>query len=126
MRIKERKVVSKLNDEFYRWFNRQVYIKINNKERAGYRGKKQRYAVFRAEYNQKWLNNEEKVFKQECDRHNLEYDQFIDVKANPNCKWREALYNFRIWEINRMIDKELPRSEYCLVRRYKKSKRCKK
>lgn len=29
--------------------------KIRNKERMGYRGPKQRYSVWRAEYNQKWL-----------------------------------------------------------------------
>ncbi len=43
---------------FYRFFCRKMVTereeKIRNKERLGYRGPKQRYSVWRAEYNKKW------------------------------------------------------------------------
>lgn len=43
--------------EFYKFLRRKMRnkTKIRNKERMGYRGPKQRYSVWRAEYNQKWL-----------------------------------------------------------------------
>lgn len=43
---------------FYRFVRRKMVTergcKIRNKERLGYRGRKQRYSVWRAEYNKKW------------------------------------------------------------------------
>lgn len=42
------------NPDFYRFFKRMTRKKIKNKERMGHRGPKQRYSVWRAEYNKKW------------------------------------------------------------------------
>lgn len=43
---------------FYKFVRRKMItecgFKIRNKERLGYRGPKQRYSVWRAEYNKKW------------------------------------------------------------------------
>jgi hypothetical protein len=43
---------------FYRFVRRKMVkeceFKTRNKERLGYRGQKQRYSVWRAEYNKKW------------------------------------------------------------------------
>jgi hypothetical protein len=46
---------------FYRFLRRKLRhkTKIRNKERMGYRGPKQRYSVWRAEYNKKWKQYEE-------------------------------------------------------------------
>ena len=45
--------------------------RIRNKERCAYRGKKQRYAVWRAEYNAKWEVYHEAVCRRICDDNNL-------------------------------------------------------
>jgi len=46
------------NPDFYKFVRRKLITecghKTRNKERLGYRGKKQRYSVWRAEYNKKW------------------------------------------------------------------------
>ena len=48
--------------DFYKFFRRKMRSKskIRNKERMGYRGPKQRYSVWRAEYNKKWEEYERK------------------------------------------------------------------
>jgi len=47
------------------------YRKIRNKERCAYRGFKQRYSVWRAEYNEKWERCFEEQVKRLCADNNL-------------------------------------------------------
>lgn len=58
-----------------------------NKSRFGYRGKKQRYAVYKAEWNQKWAPVEEKETRELCERHDLNPEDFLRENDNPNRKW---------------------------------------
>lgn len=67
-----------------------------NKSRFGYRGKKLRYAVYKAEYNQKWQPVEEKELKELCDKHGLLPEQFLNPNDNPNRKWTYALVRFEL------------------------------
>ena len=51
-----------------------------NKERKGFRGKKQRYSVWKAEYNQKWERCYEEKVRSLCAEHNLNVaDWLVDV-----------------------------------------------
>jgi hypothetical protein len=45
--------------------------RIRNKERCAYRGKKQRYSVWRAEHNQKWETLYEAMSCRICDDNDL-------------------------------------------------------
>lgn len=51
--------------------------KIRNKERVASRGKKQRYAVFRAELNRRWERIFEKLVYQVCDDNKLNVVEHI-------------------------------------------------
>lgn len=71
-----------------------------NKSRFGYRGKKLRYAVFKAQWNQKWSPYEEKQLKEQCAVLGIDPEQFIDPDDNPNRKWSYALMRFERIYIN--------------------------
>lgn len=64
----------------------------SNKSRKGYRGNKLRYAVFKAEYNQKWLPIEKDILESLCKKHDLNPDSFLDPKDNPNKRYWYALF----------------------------------
>ena len=62
-----------------------------NKSRFGRRGPKQRYAVYKAKWNQAYLPVEEKQTRELCEKHNLIAEDFLDENDNPNRKWSYAL-----------------------------------
>ena len=69
---------------FYKFFRHKIKEKTFNKERLGYRGKKQRYAVWRAEYNQKWENTFKQVVEAICSYNNLVVEEhMISHKRTP-------------------------------------------
>ncbi len=49
--------------------------RIRNKERVGFRGKKKRYSVFRAELNQKWERCMEEQVKKLCEDNDLNVEE---------------------------------------------------
>ena len=74
----------------------QVKIKPRgSKCRFGYRGKKLRYSVFKAEWNQKWLPFEQGLFLRLCEKHELNPEDFLCDTDNPNRKWSYALHRLR-------------------------------
>jgi hypothetical protein len=77
-------------------FNRKGRIvKVERKSRFGYRGPKQRYSVFKAERNQKWMPFEEEEFHRRCERYDLDPDQFLSEEDGPNRKWARGLSRLR-------------------------------
>ncbi len=61
-----------------------------NKSRFGYRGKKQRYSVFKAGVNQKWAPVDEKLTRDLCAEHDLVPEAFLCKTDNPNKQWTYA------------------------------------
>lgn len=61
-----------------------------NKSRFGNRGKKLRYAVFKAQWNQKWLPVEEQECRKLCEKYGLIPEGFLCETDNPNRKWTYA------------------------------------
>jgi len=62
-----------------------------DKSRFGNRGKKVRYAVFKAQWNQKWAPFEENECRKLCEKHGADPEAFINKDDNPNRKWCYAL-----------------------------------
>ena len=67
---------------FYRFLCRKIRTQIGNKERMGYRGPKRRYAVWRAEYNQKWKKVDKECVERICRENGLDADDYLDVHQN--------------------------------------------
>jgi len=63
-----------------------------NKSRFGYRGKKKRYAVFKAECNQKWAPFEQTQFLSLCEENGVDSALFLRDSDNKNRKWSLVLF----------------------------------
>lgn len=67
--------------------------KIRNKERCAYRGRKMRYSVWRARYNQVWEEVYEKMSRRICSDHNLVLDDHISEE--PRNTWNHTYRDLR-------------------------------
>lgn len=68
--------------------------RILNKERCGYRSRKQRYNVWRAEYNERWEITCELIVRQICDDNGLKLEDYLSAdKRNRWEKTYDALSN---------------------------------
>jgi len=54
-----------------------------------------RYAVFKAQLNQKWAVLEKQEFQDLCDEYELEPEQFFRDGDNPNRKWSYAVVRLK-------------------------------
>lgn len=75
-----------------------IIRKIVNKERCGYRGKKQRYSVWRAELNKKWERADEAMVRRICQDNNLDIDECMSQEKRNTwehtyCDLRNKGYN---------------------------------
>jgi len=70
------------NDEPGRNEKGIIIRKKENKERCGYRGKKLRYSVWKAEYNNKWEKRDEETVHKTCLKYGLDPETFI-VRSDP-------------------------------------------
>lgn len=57
-----------------------VIRKIRNKRRCGFRGKKMRYSVWRAKYNQMWGRAYEVMARRICDDNDLNVEDHISTE----------------------------------------------
>jgi len=80
---------------FYRFLRRRTRTKILNKQRHGYRGVKQRYSVWRAEYNQKWEKSDKDLVERICRDNELNLCDYFVGDENERTPWEKTLNKLR-------------------------------
>lgn len=70
-----------------------IIRKIKNKERCGYRGKKQRYAVWRAKQNANWETLNKAMVETLCKDNNLSLEDFLSKEKRNT--WEHTYDNIR-------------------------------
>lgn len=78
---------------FYRFVRRKTRRKIYNKQRMGYRGPKLRYAVWRAQYNEKWEKCDQDLVERICRDNNLSLEEHM--VAHERTPWEHTLKHLR-------------------------------
>jgi hypothetical protein len=70
-----------------------IFRKITNKERCGYRGKKQRYSVWRAEQNSAWEKLNKAMVETLCEDNKLNLNDFLSKEERNT--WEHTYDNIR-------------------------------